>query len=234
MLEKIDDKFGAINVDHPPYVNDFESLFMLPFDFCKPMEYDDTQLNNLQEQLHDDFHEVALDAVGLLCTRLESDVQFRTIVSKHERLMQTLTKTVLTHVDSSHVRGALIALQFIVTTNENFTEQLINRYQTLNTLIKLLQHKQTLIRKHAIRLLALLAQKEWQLTSKQCAQIKEILAKLQNEWNVTKNNNNSTNEFITWKMFDEIERRVRACSTSATTAQKSTIATDKSSKNTKN
>jgi len=232
ILIQIDAKFGTNNVFDAEYCNNFESLFLLPFDFCKPMEYDDTQLNNLEEQLRDDYHEIALEALGLLCTRLETDIQFRLLVSNHERLMQTLIKTVLNHVDSSHVRGALTSLYMIVTTNENCAEQLIGRHQILKTMIKLLTHQQTLVRKHAVRLLALLCQKEWQLTSKQCSQIKEQLQKLQNEWNITKNNDNNK-DFVNWKMFDEIEKKVNKYSSSPFSPQKST-SNDKSPKSTKN
>jgi len=218
MLNKIDHQFGAVNVEDAQRCNNFENLFMPMFDFCKPMEFDEQLLNNLKEQLDDDYHETALDALTLLCSRLESDIEFRTIVSKHDLLMETLTQSVLTHVDSNHVRGALKALQLVSIAKDNCMEQLISKYQTLNIVIQLLQHYQTLIRKHAVRLLALLSQKVWDLTNNQCLQIEEQLKKLQNEWNISVESHNdyndndynynqdyynvyNDNEFVSWKMF---------------------------------
>jgi len=220
MLNKIDEQFGAENVGDAQRCCDFTSLFVRTYDFCEPMKFDKEQLNKLQEQLEEDYQEIAIEALRLLCSCLENDAAFRTLVSKHEGLMQTLTKTVLNHVDSSHVRGALVVLQFIVPT-ENCVKELIGRYQILNRVMCLLQHRQTFVRKHAVRLLSLLSQKEWHLSNIQCSQVQAQLKKLQNEWNIFKPNNfnlyNTNNndldndkEFVSWKMFDNIESRIRS------------------------
>jgi len=226
MLKKIDEQFGVENVDDAQRCYNFESLFVSVFDFCEPMKFDEEQLNNLQEQLDDDYYEIATEALRLLCSRLESDATFSGFVLKHEGLMKTLTKTVLNHIDPTHVRGALKALQLIINAAENCINQLIGRYQVLNSVIRLLQHQQALIRKHAVRLLALLSQKEWNLPNNQYSQIQSQLKKLQNEWNIYKPNNHklynnpnndhyndeNNKEFISWKMFDKIEKRIHLSS----------------------
>jgi len=127
------------------------------------------------------------------------------LASQHNSLVQTLTKFVLNHQDPNHVRGGLVALQFIVKSNENCIKQLIGDFKILQTTSTLLQHKKTLICKHALRLLALLSKNEWHLSNDEYIKIQQRLKQLKNDWNVS----NNDNEFISLKMFSAIEQRIQ-------------------------
>jgi len=199
-------KFQTRNIDDAQRCGNFQDLFMPKFDFG-PIECDDEQLNQFNEQLCDDYHEVAVDALGLLCTRLEEEDNFAKCVSKHEELMKTLATNVLKHVDSSHVRGGLAALKMIVESSENCIELLLNQNKILTTIVPLLKHTKTLVRKHTVRLLAALSQKDWCLPIEYCSQIQQQLQTLQNEWNIRTDKGN--NDFVSWKMFDQIQKRVQ-------------------------
>jgi len=210
MLGIMYSKFGNDKVQSKVQrCDDFLDYCMPKFDFEDMMKNDDDNdsqlLNEINEQLQDDYHEIATSSMSLLCTHLEKEIKFAKLASQHNSLMQTLTKFVLNHFDSNHVRGALVALQFIVKSNEKCIKQLIVDFNILQTIIHLLQHKKTIVCKHALRLLASLSQNEWHISNDECLIIDQRLKQFKDEWNITNNNN----QFTSLEMFSTIEKHIQ-------------------------